>query len=660
METMESIRERFEEMGEYYAAGYFEQPDAVPFVRFSRGLRRYLETYPLPAYRGESLYPCGPFGSRMCIKHNYSRTADIDYRALEQKAPDLVPLIKEQMPEFRDPLPRKYRVGGTIFCHSIPNYRRLVREGLDSYEERVKGMKDADLRAGLLDVLAGIRQFHGRTLEMLAQIPEAEKLYHALQKVPFRPAESLYEALVCWNFIFYMDGCDNVGRMDVDLMDFYRGEDVTDILHRFFKNADANNSWSGALGPEYNPLTIQCLRAIKGVRRPSLELRVEPDMPREVWEAAIDAVCAGGGSPSFYNEPAYQQTLGEYFPEIPKEDLLRFSGGGCTESMLAGISNVGSLDAGINIASIFEGVMRRELPRAESFEAFYDLVIRECTREIETALNAISTCQELRSRVRPHPMRTLLIDDCIQKERDFNDQGARYRWSVVNLAGMINVIDSLLVIQKLVYTDGVMDGAQLLAKLDEGETFLTWPEIPRHGNDDARANAMAARFSTDLCAVFEGKIPYSGGKFLPSSIQFTTYLNAGKIVGPTPDGRTDGAPLCDSIGAVHGNDRNGVTALLNSAAALCQKTMAGTPVLNIRLDANQAAKTLMPLVKSYFESGGMQLQVTCVNRDDLLDAQKHPEKYPNLIVRIGGYSEYFRRLPPELQQTVIDRTVHCM
>lgn len=660
MEKMQDICKRFEEMGEYYAAGYFEEPQAVPFVRFSRGLRRYLETFPLPAYRGEVLYPCGSFASKLCIKHHYNCTADINYRALEQKAPDLVPVIKEQMPEYRDLLPRQYRVGGTIYCHSIPNYRRLVREGLDSYQKRVEAMENEDLRRGLLDVLAGIRNFHSRALSLLKDAPGAEKLYRALEKVPFGPAQTLYEALVSWNFIFYMDGCDNIGRMDVDLIDFYRGEDVTDVLHRFFQNVDANNSWSGALGPEYNPLTIQCLRAIKGVRRPSLELRVVPDMPQEVWDAAVSAVSAGGGSPSFYNEPAYQQTLGEYFPEIPKEDLLRFSGGGCTESMLAGISNVGSLDAGINIASIFEGVMRRELPTAESFEQFYDLVIRECTGHIETVLSAISACQELRARVRPQPMRTLLIDDCIAKERDFNDQGARYRWSVVNLAGMINVIDSLLVIRKVVFQDRALSGAGLLSTLDAGETFLTWPNIPRHGNDDTQANEMAARLSTDLCAVFEGKTPYSGGKFLPSSIQFTTYLNAGKIVGPTPDGRTDGAPLCDSIGAIHGNDKNGVTALLNSAAALCQKTMAGTPVLNIRLDVNQTARTLKPLVMSYFASGGMQLQVTCVSREDLLDAQKHPEKYPNLIVRIGGYSEYFRRLPPELQQTVIARTVHCM
>ena len=127
-------------------------------------------------------------------------------------------------------------------------------------------------------------------------------------------------------------------------------------------------------------------------------------------------------------------------------------------------------------------------------------------------------------------------------------------------------------------------------------------------------------------------------------------------IGATPDGRHSGEPLCDSIGAIHGNDKLGITALLSSAASLCQSKMAGTPVMNVRLNAKQVSTALKALVNGYFKKGGMQLQITCVNREDLIDAKKNPQKYPNLIVRIGGYSEYFTRLSSELQQTVIDRT----
>ncbi len=653
------MKKRFENINEFYASGLYEEPTSSLFVRFSRGIRRYLENREMPVYNGEPLYPCGSFSNEFCVKYDYSYTVSIDWGRLKLKDEIAAEKLKEDFGTPHSLVPSEHTVGGEMYTHSFANFRRIVREGLDSYQERIERITESDIRCGLLDVLEGIRCFHARTLKLLKESGATKsQLYKALEKVPFKPADTLYEAIVCWNFIYYMDGCDNIGHLDADLIDFYRNEDMTNVFRCLFLNVDANNGWSGALGPDYNALTVQCLHACRGIRRPSLELRVTPDMPQEIWDAAIESIKAGGGSPSLYNEDAYQTVLSNLFAQIPKEDRLRFCGGGCTETMLTGISNVGSLDAGVNIALIFERIMREELPYAADFDTFYQLFINKCHQEIEKVLDAISESQKLRAKYWPQPMRTLLIDDCIEKEKDFNDGGARYTWSVVNLSGLINVLDSMLVIRKIVFNDRKMNGAEMLTRIDNGETFLNFVDIPRHGTDSDEANAMALRLTDDICKVFDGKIPYSGGKFLPSSIQFTTYIDAGKAVGATPDGRQAGEPLCDSIGAIHGNDKLGITALLNSASSLCQQKLAGTPVLNIKLDENQTSKSLKALAKGYFESGGMQMQVTCVNKDDLLDAQKHPEKYPNLIVRIGGYSEYFTRLSPKLQQTVIDRTVY--
>ena len=650
------MQKRFEEINEYYASGFYEEPTASPFVRFSRAIRRYLEKRPLPAYNGQALYPCGQLSVDTCVNYNFSYTVRVNWEELEKKDLIAAQALRQDLSGFRILMPPEHTVGGAMFTHSFPNFRRIVREGLNSYQSRIEQMEDDDLRRGLLDVIAGIRAAHTRALELIKENYADTQLYSALEKVPFNPADTLYEAIVCWNFIYYMDGCDNIGHLDADLIDFYKGEDMTEVFRCFFRNVDANSGWSGALGPNYNALTLQCLRACKGIRRPSLELRVTPDMPQEIWDAAIDAIKAGGGSPSLYNEEAYQSALGKLFPDIPIEDRLRFCGGGCTETMLTGISNVGSLDAGINVALIFERVMREELPKCKTFDSFYENFIQTCHNEITKVLELVSDSQKLRAQYRPQPMRTLLIDDCIDKEKDFNNGGARYTWSVINLAGMINVLDSLLTIRQIVFTEGKMSGEEILKFLDEGGTFLDAPSIPRHGNDLDEANAMAFRLSSDICSVFEDKEPYLGGRFLPSSIQFTTYRGAGMHIGATPDGRHSGEPLCDSIGAIHGNDKLGITALLSSAASLCQSKMAGTPVMNVRLNAKQVSTALKALVNGYFKKGGMQLQITCVNREDLIDAKKNPQKYPNLIVRIGGYSEYFTRLSSELQQTVIDRT----
>ncbi|MBQ9116011.1 MAG: hypothetical protein IJY04_03220 [Clostridia bacterium] len=656
--NVNEMREFFEECGEFYAVGYFEEPYKTPFERFSRALRRYLENYRLPEYKGEPLYPCGGKYRFPFVNHDFSFTVSVDWRRLGEKSPAVKDALWGDFWQYGSRITGCHTVGGNMYTHSYPNFRRIVFEGLDSYEERIKNIEDASVREGLLDLMVGIRCFHSRIMQKLTESGAGEsELYKAFTRVPFQPARTLYEALVCWNFVYYLDGCDDIGRMDADLISLYKGEDMTEVFRCFFKNVDANSGWSGTLGPDYNALTLQCLKACKGIRRPSLELRVKSDMPEEIWAAAIEAIHAGGGSPSLYNASGYQGARERLFPHVPAEDRIHCAGGGCTETMLAGMSNVGSLDAGINTAYIFHNVMRRFLVTSRSFDEFYDAFIREYTAQAENVMDSISESQRLRSQFRPHPMRTLLIDDCIERGKDFNNGGARYYWSVVNLAGMINVIDSMVTIKKLIFDNGAMTAAELLQRLDAGER-VGKSGVAHHGADCDEANEMAARLSRDLCAVFETKTPYMGGKFLPSSIQFTTYINAGKSVGATPDGRLSGEPLCDSIGAINGNDVNGVTAMLNSAASLCQSKMAGTPVLNLKLDSKLLPLSLKGLVNGYFAQGGMQMQVTCVSREELLDAEQHPEKYPNLVVRIGGYSEYFSRLSTEHRRSVIERTCY--
>jgi formate C-acetyltransferase len=596
---------------------------------------------------------------------DYSFTFAVDWNRLEQKWSGAVPLLRRETELFLW-VGSPHNVGGDMYTHSMPRYDRVLREGLDAYETRVRALPEGDFRDGLLELVEGIGAYHRRCLETLrASITEenrtnAERLLAALSRVPFSPARDMYEALVAWNFIYYVDGCDNPGRLDADLIPWYRGEDCVSIFEEFFVNVDENLGWSAALGPDCNALTLQCLRAIKGRRRPSLELRVNETTPAEVWQAAAESLASGCGQPALYNETLYQRALAERFPHIPPKDLLRFNGGGCTETMLAGISNVGSLDAGINLPRIFEPYMRNNLEGAGSFEVFYRGLLDEISAAVIPVLERISECQERRAAVRPQPVRTLLVDDCIEKGKDFNAGGARWYWSVVSFAGLINVIDSLLAIRHLVYGEAGprMDPAAFLAGLAEQEPgFLrALASCPCFGVDNPEADTLAADFAGRVFDMLGGRTPYLGGQFLPSSIQFTTYAWAGSEVGPTPDGRDRGAPLADSLGAVHGKDKAGPTALLNSVASLPLYKAAGTPVLNLRLRKEELAACLRPLVTGYFARGGMHAQISCLSREDMLDAMEHPERHENLIVRIGGYSEYFNRLGGVLQETVLRRT----
>jgi formate C-acetyltransferase len=615
----------------------------------------------MPEYAGGSLYPSGKkYPGDSAVKPDFSFNFSVNWEKLKAKWQPGARALEEEISLVSCAVGPPHNVGGDGYTHSIPRYDRIVREGLETYEKRVLLLEAGDCREGLLEILEGIKIYHRRGLELLRAVHSPEKLIAALEQVPFRQARNLYEALVCWNFIYYIDGCDNPGRLDADLEDFYDSQDYTGLLAEFFRNVDCNDGWSAAIGPRCGDLTLQCLKAVKGLRRPSLELRVTRETPDSIWQAAAEALASGCGQPALYNEELYRQSLAGRFPEIPAEDLFRFNGGGCTESMLAGISNVGSLDAGVNILAVFEPYMQRALETSGSFEVFYQGFMDSISAEILETLDRVSAYQKRRAEYRPHPLRSLLVDDCIDKGKDFNACGARYYWSVINIAGLVNVIDSLLAVRHLVYETGKYSPRAFLDALAKQDSLFiaSLRKCPCFGVDNDDADKLAADCAGKIFDMFERKKPWLGGQFLPSSIQFTTYADAGKNIGPTPDGRDAGSPLADSLGAIHGKDTAGPTALLNSAAKLPLWKAAGTPVLNLRLRKELVLSALKPLVMGYFRQGGMQIQISCLSREDILDAMEHPEKHKNLIVRIGGFSEYFNNLSRELKETVLRRTEH--
>ncbi len=657
---MNSLSAQFYHAGEPYAGGFFEHPERDRFFRFAHAQKMFWKSFTLPEYNGGNLYPCGrQINELFGVAPGYSYTFNIDEKLLNQKGQDLADAMKAE----KDLLPMvrtRHSVGGNGFVHSIPNYKRILKEGFNSYIKRIEKIEDNDFRDGLTEIIEGIKIYQTRSLELLEKSNAPKALYAALKKVPFEPAETLYEAVVGWNFIFYLDGCDNPGRLDADLFEFYKDEDITGLLREFFINVDNNEGYSSALGPDCNPLTLQCLKAVSGLRRPTMELRITESTPGEIWNAAADSLISGCGQPAFYNEDVYQSSLAKHFPSIPKEDLLCFNGGGCTETMLAGMSNVGSIDAGINAALILFESMPKYLEKAESFEAFYKELISQIQSETKAVLNEVNIYRKNRAELRPQPVRTLFVDDCIDKAKDFNAGGAKYGWSIINVAGLINVIDSLLAVKTLVYEKMEYTAEEFITLLNRQEPgFLAkLRNCPCFGVDDESADSLARDFTQQVFEGFKQEIPYLGMAFLPCSIQFITYADAGKRVGATPDGRAAGEPLCDSIGPVHGKDKKGVTALLNSAAKLPQSDALGTPVLNLRLRKSHIKDYLRPLISGYFRQGGMQVQISCISKEDMLDALEHPEKHENLIVRIGGYSEYFNRLSYELKQMVLQRMEH--
>ncbi len=662
MMSEKAIAQRFFEANEPYAAGLFEYPEREPMYRYSNAMKRFWEKADFIPYDGGALYPCGRCMSKdnpqMKVRPDFSFTLWIDRKGLAQKVDEecfgAVCAEYDKVSDF----PTPHTIGGAGYTHSFINYSRILKDGICGYRKRVQALEASDFKEGLLLVLEGIEIYRQR---LISHLKEQKNVYPGLIEAlehADEPPRTLYEALVLWNFVYYVDGCDDIGRMDTHLIRFWKGEDVVDILHELYVHVDVNDGWSGALGPDYNALTLQCIRASHYIRRPSLQLRVKPDMPDEVWQEVYASLGTSCGQPALYNENLFQASLKREFPEIPDEDRERCVFGGCTETMLEGISNVGSDDLGLHAALIYDKFTRAHLAEYTTFEDYYEGLCAQLYKETGEALDILTEYRKTRAKYRPQPVRTLFVDDCIDKGLDFNAGGARYYWSVSNVAGLVNVIDSLSVVRELVFEKKEYTAEEFLKALDgqDAQFLRKARKCPCFGVDDDRIDKLAADLAGRIYDGFNQRECYPSGKYMTVSNQFTTYEYAGSVVQATPDGRAAFEPLCDSLGSVHGKDIKGPTALLNSVSKLPLNRVVGTPVMNIRIKKENLPTLLKPLVQTFFERGGMQLQVSCLSREEMLDAMEHPEKHENLIVRIGGYSEYFNRLSPKLKQSVLERT----
>ncbi|MBQ2942996.1 MAG: hypothetical protein IJD97_12260 [Clostridia bacterium] len=654
------ISEKFKLIGEYGASGMYEEEQRSLFYRKALGIRRFYENCELAPYEGKALYPSGILPKKMSIYPSYLSGMNIDYNDVCKKDTELANQFLSDFCKYHPSVPVEHTVAGSMYTHSMPNYERILKEGLLSYAERIEKIEDKDMREGLIHVIEGIKCYISRCLEYLGTVCADEKLIKALNKVPLYPAENIYEAIVSWNFILYLDNCDNLGCLASGLYPYYNGECVVDLLKNLFDNLDVNNGYSMALGTDYNPITLQCLEASKGKRRPMTELFINDSTPDEIWDKAFEVVRTNNGQPAFYNEKVIMSGFKNKFPFIKDEDLKKFCGGGCTESMLAGLSNVGSLDAGINLLLILETVIYKKLADSKSFEEFYECYIKEVASVVETVTAEINSSQRERAKYNPLPMRTLLIDDCIDLGLEYNNGGARYKWSIINFAGMINVIDSMLVIRDFIFEEKLYDVPLFIELLKTNDKeFLRNARNHKvsFGNDNTDANNFTSRLSSDVFSMLDDKKPYIGEGFLPASIQFMSQVGAGKNIGATPDGREKGAPLCDSLGAIFGKDTEGPTALLNSVTSVDLKSALGIPVLNFNINPDFKNATLKALILGYMDGGGIHIQITCTSLETLMEAYKNPEMHKNLIVRVGGYSEYFQNLSDELKRMVIQRTI---
>ena len=660
------MNERSEYMmkiGEPLAAGLLEYEDGPISLAYCRAYRRYYESRPLIYSSGAPLFPVGlttdyPYTlpnseggeERVAVIPHYAHQYEVDWKVLREKGERAVAIVQEMQKKFR-------YVG--YWNHSVLNYKRILAEGIDGYERRLLEKPESDFRSALLDLIAGIRSYHRRALEALPSLGAPERLVSALMRVPFSPARNAYEAIVSLNFCLELDGWDNVGRIDSILAPYHKGEDLRPELRTLMTSMTENKRWSATLGPEYNGITRQVLEASEGLSRPLIELRITENTPDDIWALAASRVLKSGGNPSFYNEKAIQTFLADAIPGIEYSDSVEFAGGGCTETNISGCTYAGGTDLTINVLKIFEDYMRQNLKSSPDFESFYSGFTALLRGKQSKQMKEINDYWNERASYCFAPIRTLFVDDCIDLGIGWMQGGARYTYAVQGDSGIPNTVDSLLAIKKLVFEEKRYTPdrfLELLEREDEG-LYSALRTCPSYGVGNEEADTLMKSFTKDFYAHYKtGKLDLGLG-FFPTAHQFIRHISGGEEVGPTPDGRRGGKPLADSIAALSGKAVKGPTAMLSSAVSYDQSMVYGVAVTNLSLTKKCTPELLRALIEGYFAMGGTQLQITVADKNTLLSAKADPDSHRDLIVRVGGYSEYFTKLSEKVQNAVIERTV---
>lgn len=505
----------------------------------------------------------------------------------------------------------------------------------------------------------------------------------------------------------------NPGRLDQHLLPFYEHgikdgsltpEKARELLQCFwvkFNNhpappkigvtAQESNTYTdftlinlGGVKPDgsdaVNELSYLILDVIREMRllQPGSMIQVSRENPDQFIHKALDIIKTGFGQPSVFNTDVIIQELLRQGKSV--EDARNGGASGCVESGAFG-TEAYVLTGYFNLAKILEvtlyngfdprtqkqigpkGTDPLKFKNFEEFMSAYEIQIRHFA---EIKMKGNMAIEKLFATELPVPFLSLLIEDCISNGTDYNAGGARYNSSYIQGVGLGTVTDSLAAIRYQVFEEKWISMKAMLealaADFDHYDEFLENLvfQTPKYGNDDDYADELAVKTFNIYFDAVDGKPCYRGGQFRINMLPTTCHIYFGQVTGALPCGRKKGRPLSEGISPSQGADTKGPTAVLKSAAKIDHIKTGGT-LLNQKFapsffDDEMSYPKLTALIRSYFRMNGHHIQFNVVSAETLRDAQKEPEKYRDLIVRVAGYSDYFNDLGEDLQEEIIQRT----
>ncbi len=621
----------------------------------------------------------------------YSRVLEIGFNGIAEKALQELEELREDDREYAH---RK------DFLESIGTAVSAIRDYSNRYAElavEMAAVADGSRRAELLDIAERCRR-------VPAEPPRT--FMEAIQ--------SLWMSQVVLSISYGMAAILSPGRVDQYLYPFYKAdleegrvtrEGALGVLEEYLvklgtylilliaagKNtasemAVGSNTFTvGGLDRDGNDATneisylfLEAHDNMKALAN-NLSVRISDKTPREFLLRSCETYRSTSGL-AFFNDDVIVSELTE--DGYSTEDALDYSIVGCVEPTSTGNSFACTAGNDISLTGVLEMMLKRGrmlfssgrvgAPTADprSFSCFDDVkdaFAQQLSFNVEKLVRSVELLDRAYSEEFPCPPLSATLEGCIESGTDMTRGGAKYNFGSITGRGLGTVTNSLAAIRWAVFERKLLTMDELIGHLEnnfrgaESVRRMLLVKAPKYGNDDGEIDEIAAWVSEVFCREVRKHRCGRGGFYRPGMFSYGVHVLDGLYLGATPDGRLAGEPVSNGISPVNGTELVGPTAVLQSAARAGSSPMSDGTALNMRfspglLESDESTGKLASLVKGYFALGGRHVQFNVVDNTTLKDAQKHPEKYPDLVVRVSGYCAYFTDLGTSIQNDIIART----
>lgn len=557
--------------------------------------------------------------------------------------------------------------------------------------------------ASLASVSDFSHRYAAKARAMSESCPDRERrdelleLARVCEKVPENPAGTFYEAVQSVHFLTYCLTLDpfswyslpqyQLGRPDRYLRRFYEkdlregritregAQFLLDLLgiqinHRVPRGL-SSGYMVGGRNPDgsltVNDLTEMGMQVVDDIRLvyPSVGFCYTADTPDPYLDLACRILSHGRSHPAIFNDDLITEGLLSYGMEA--KYARNYIHSTCVEITPIGASSCWVASPYTNMPQILLDLMDRDYPGFESlFDAYLARlsdIIRDNCRDM---LNLRDVCRKTSRK----PLLSCFVDSCLDRATDIDDLGARYNWIMPSFVGVGNTVDSLFAIRNLVFEEKRIALPELKSILENDfdgreDILRLLDSYPKYGNDIPEVDSLYGRitdFIVKECRQYRKE--EEGFRLVPSVFCWVMHEAFGRETVATPDGRRAGFPLGDGSGPCQGRERKGPTASVLSSTSWDHSQMIGGVAVNLKFSkktfGEDSRDRIKALIRAYILRGGFELQINVLDADTLRAAQQTPELYQDLVVRIGGYSDYFVSLSPEMQAEVLLRTEHSI